>query len=308
MKIKPLAAIVPFTAFSAAAFYQAFKTGYFASKIVSWQAAVSVIKDNLITGSGFCNYSVVSAAYAKTAEADVSQTENLFLQIIAETGIPGFVLFISVLTIFFIFIAKKLRNEQNRSTCFPVMLAVIFFIIYNMFESTVFISTNMLVFFILLSFPLDMPEIKVRTKRINTYIAILLIIPFLYILALPSLAVEDYKKGIMLFAAGKYVPARDRYIKALERDALNPAYSSKLSDTYFAMSQKEKHLINLDKAIEYKKFALSLNKNEGKYYYDLAWLYRQKGEKQLASDNIVKALEKDPFDKQFTESYGELIY
>ncbi|MDR2427097.1 MAG: O-antigen ligase family protein [Endomicrobium sp.] len=307
IKIKTHLLVLPFLAVSAAAFYQAFKSGYFAPKIISWQTAVSVVKDNLLMGTGFCNYSVVSGSYAKIASADVSQTENLFLQLIAETGIPGLVLFAAILAVFFILAAKKIKNIENRVTHLPVMLAVIFFIAYNMFESTAFISTNMLVFFILLSFPLETSEIKTRKIKINTYIAILLIIPFLYILAVPFLALSDYKKGIMLFTVNKYTAACGQYLKALEKDALNPAYASKLSDAYFAISQKENTLLNLDKAIEYKKFALSLNKWEGKYYYDLAWLYKQKGEKRLASDNIIKALEMDPFDKQFMESY-ELVY
>lgn len=307
VKIKTHLAVLPLLFVSAAAFYQAFKSGYFASKIPLWTTAAAVIKDNLLTGTGFGNYSTLSGSYATIPGLDISQPDNFFLQLLAETGITGFVLFLAVLAIFFILISKKVFGKY-KVIHLPVMLGVIFFLAYNMFESTVFISTNMLVFFILLAFPIDTYETKVRAKRINTYIAIMFILPLVYILAMPLLAVESYKKGIMFFAANKYAVARDMYLDALEKDALNPQYASKLSDTYFTMSLNEEGFVNLDKAIEYKKFASSLNKHEGKYYYDLAWLYKRKGEKQLASDNIIKALEMDPFDQQFNDSYGELIY
>ena len=308
MKVKTPIAVFSFFIAAAASFFMAVKSGYFTNKFESWKAAFYVIKDNFFIGTGFCNYSTVSASYAKTAGFDVSQPDNLFLQLLAETGIFGFVLFLAVLAVFFIMIVKKLQNKENKAMYLPVMLAVIFFTAYNMFESSAFISTNMLVFFIVLSFPLDIAQIKVRIKKINTYVSVLLVLPVLYALALPLLAVEDYKKGIMFFAANKYAVARDYYISAMEKDVLNPAYAGKLADTYFAMSLKENGVLNLNKAIEYKKFALSLNKYSGKCYYDLAWFYKQKGEKQLASDNILKALEMDPFDAQFRESYGELIY
>jgi tetratricopeptide (TPR) repeat protein len=272
------------------------------------QNAVAVIKDNFLLGVGFCNYSTVSQSYAKVYGFDISQADNIFLQLFAETGIAGLLLFLAVIAVFFIFIVKKLCDKDSKVIYLPVMLAVIFFIAYNLFESAAFISTNMLIFFMLLAFPFDIPEIKNRTKRINSYISIILLLPLLYVLALPLLAAEDYKRGLVLFTANKYVAAADCYLSAIKRDGINPAYASKLSDTYFAMSRKAAESVNLDKAIEYKKFASSLNGRSGKYYYDLAWLYKYKGEKRLACDNITKAVEADPFDEHILNAYGELIY
>jgi len=308
VKLKPAVAVLPFLLAAATSFFKAFKSGYFTPKFESWQVAFSVIKDNFIIGTGFGNYQTVSGSYAKTAGFDVSQPDNLFLQLLAETGILGFFLFSAVLAVFFIMIVKKLKNKENKVMYLPVILAVIFFTAYNMFESSAFISTNMLVFFIILAFPLEVAGIKVRKRRIGIYAAVLLTLPVLYVLALPLLAIEDYKKGIIYFAANKQTTARDYYHSAMIKDTLNPAYASKIADTYFAMSQKEDKILNLDKAIEYKKFASSLNKYDGKYYYDLAWFYKQKGERELASENILKALKMDPFNAQFLESYGELVY
>jgi len=308
VKLKTPIAVLPFLAGAAVSFAKVFKSGYFTPKLESWGVALSVIKDNFLTGVGFCNYSTVSGMYAKTPAFDVSGPENMCLQLLAETGVFGFVLFSAVLIVFFALIIKKLRSKENKVIYLPVMLAAVFFIVYNMFESSVFISTSMLVFFMILSFPIDVSEIKPRKKRINTYVSILLVLPVLYALAVPMLALEEYKKGIMFFTENKFAVARDCYIKAMEKDFLNPLFASKLSDTYFAVSRNEDKIHNLEKAIEYKKLASSLNRYNGKYYYDLAWLYKQKGEKQLASDNIVLALEMNAFDEQFLESYGELIY
>ena len=309
LKIKPAVAILPFVALSSSAFYLAFKTGYFASKMPLWQTAASVIKDNFVLGTGFCNYQTVSEFYTKLPGVDMAQSDNLFLQLFAETGIAGLLLFISMLLVFFILIFKKLRVKENKTLYFPVLLSVIFFISVNMFESCAFISTNMLVLFIVLAFPADEVEVvKRKRKIINTYIAILMLLPLIYAFALPLLANEDYKKGIMFFAAGKYTVSEDYFLSAINRDAQNPDFTSKLSDTYFAMRQGENSGLLLDKAIAYKQFALSLNRYEGKYYYDLAWMYHAKGDKILASENIIKALEMDKFNEHFNDSYGALIY
>lgn len=308
IKVKTYISVLPFTALSAAAFARAFTSGWFSHKTQIWKTALSVIKDNLVTGTGFCNYSSVSGAYAETAGIDVSGADNMILQVLAETGIAGFILFSAVLAVFFTLIAKKLKKKENKELYLPVLLAVVFFMLYNMFESAAFIPANMLVFFILLSVPSDVSDIKSRPRKINAYAAVLVTVPLLYVLALPLMAAEDYKKGIMFFAAGKYDLSRDYYLGAMERDFLNPEYASRLSDAYFAISRKENSLVNLDKALEYKKLASSLNRFNGKYYYDLAWLYKMKNEKRLASDNITKALEMEPFNEKFLEAYGELIY
>ena len=131
IKVKTYISVLPFTALSAAAFAQAFTSGWFSHKTQIWKTALSVIKDNLVTGTGFCNYSSVSGAYAETAGIDVSGADNMILQVLAETGIAGFILFSAVLAVFFTLIAKKLKKKENKELYLPVLLAVVFFMLYN---------------------------------------------------------------------------------------------------------------------------------------------------------------------------------
>jgi tetratricopeptide (TPR) repeat protein len=124
----------------------------------------------------------------------------------------------------------------------------------------------------------------------------------------PLYAAQQYQKGISFFTAQKYSVSYDYYLSALNNDCLNPEYASKMSDNYFALYQTTKNDINLNNAVEYEKYALSLNRYNAKYYAQLAWLYNFSGEKELASEYISKAVEIDKFNELYLQAYGELIY
>jgi len=124
----------------------------------------------------------------------------------------------------------------------------------------------------------------------------------------PVYSKHQYEKGIMFFTAQKYSAAHDYYLSALNNDCLNPEYASKISDNYFALYQTAKNDTYLNFALEFEKYALSLNRYNAKHYAQLAWLYHFKGEKELASEYISKAVELDKFNELYKQAYGELIY
>jgi tetratricopeptide (TPR) repeat protein len=124
----------------------------------------------------------------------------------------------------------------------------------------------------------------------------------------PVYAQRQYQKGVSFFTAQKYSASYEYYLSALNGDCLNPEYASKISDNYFALYQTTKNDINLNNAVEYEKYALALNPFNAKYYAQLAWLYHFKGEKELASEYISKAVELDKANELYGQAYGELIY
>ncbi|MDR0399294.1 MAG: O-antigen ligase family protein [Endomicrobium sp.] len=90
-------------------FYFLLKNSFFSEKFLIWKTALSVITDNFLLGVGFNNYKSVSLSYGTVENVDVLYCYNIFLQVLAETGIIGFVLFLALLFVFFLFCNKKAK-------------------------------------------------------------------------------------------------------------------------------------------------------------------------------------------------------
>ncbi len=296
---------IPFLAAFIYSVYILIRNGFFTQKVQLWKTAFAVIKGESLLGFG--NYESVSLKYALQS-SEAPGAANMFLQTLAETGVFGLIALIAIIAVFFYFILKKLHNKNNRILYLPVLMAAVSFILFNFFESSAFISTNILLFFILLAFPLEQYKITNRKFKINFYLFVLLLILLTFPLAKPIYAYQEYKKGIMFFSANKFSAAQDHFFNALKNDPLNPEYPSKLSDTYYAVYQKTENPVDLNMSLEYALRASELNKYEAKYYYQLAWLYHFKGNKQLASDNISEAVLRDKNNEHYLDSYGTLIY
>jgi O-antigen ligase len=91
------------------------------SRLLQWADAVDYIKKKPFTGSGFGNWKLASIPYEKEYVNDLLvfyHVHNDFLEITAETGIVGGLLFISLflfLAVFLIRILLTANSEQNKS-------------------------------------------------------------------------------------------------------------------------------------------------------------------------------------------------
>ncbi|MDR1695470.1 MAG: hypothetical protein LBR69_02400 [Endomicrobium sp.] len=302
IKIKTVFTVTPFIAAAAFFFYKLLQNSFFAGQRGLWNAAMPAIKDNFIFGTGFGSYESVILYYS-----GVSSGGNLFLRLFVETGITGFAAFFGIIAVFFYFMIKKLKTAKDKVLWFSVFTAVCAVLFLNFFESSLFYITNAAVFFILLSFPLDFPELKTRANRINPYIAVLFLAFLIFSAAKPLYADRQYKEGISFFAAEKYPVSLDYYFKALQNDALNPEYSSRIADTYFAMYSQSGDKTFLNNAAGYALFASQLNKYSGKYYYQLAWFYKFKNDDDSALEYMEKAIEADKFNEMYQDSYGDFL-
>jgi O-antigen ligase len=308
IRVRTYISLLPFLCVFAVCVYFLSGDSFFEQKIAEWQTALNVIKNNFWTGVGPGNYSAASAAYSVSETAYSSQPGNVFLLIFAETGATGFAAFILLLASFFYFSFKKLKEENGKIIYLPVITAVTSFLVLAFFDSCIFVSTNVLLLFVLLAAPLHFKAAAARRKKINSYFLIVLVLPLAVALGKPAYAQQQYKKGIAFFAVKKYPVSHDYFLSALDNDCLNPDYASKLSDNFFAVYQDKGREIDLNNAVEYAKYALSLNPLNAKYYYQLAWLYHFKNEKKDASEYISKAVEIDKNNKLYLDSYKELIY
>ncbi|MCL2485313.1 MAG: O-antigen ligase family protein [Endomicrobia bacterium] len=307
IKYRAIFTVTPFLAGAGFFLYKLFQNSFFSVKFTLWQTAADIIKSNPIFGVGLGNYENVSLFYSTTENFDVSSAGNMFLQLIAETGIIGFTLFLCIVFVFFYFIIKKLKNTEEKVLPFNVLIAVCAVLMFNFFETSLFYLTNLVVFFILLAYPLDVIDLKPRVKQLSVYVTIPLLAALIFCAAKPMYAYRQYKTGLSFFAAQKYVVAMDSYFVAIQNDAINPEYSSRLADTYFAMYQQNDNLVSLYNAIGFAERASKLNRYNGRYYYQLAWLYHFKGDKEAAFANIEKAIRADRFNRIYQNAYGEFL-
>ncbi|HEX5652269.1 MAG TPA: O-antigen ligase family protein [Chitinophagaceae bacterium] len=89
------------------------------ARLYQWKSALQYIQGNPLKGCGFGNWKLASIPYEKTFVDDMLVTyhvHNDFLEITAETGIAGGLLFIGLFLCVFIFSVKALLNKQASAT------------------------------------------------------------------------------------------------------------------------------------------------------------------------------------------------
>ncbi|MDR3307234.1 MAG: hypothetical protein LBS61_06245 [Endomicrobium sp.] len=80
--------------------------------------------------------------------------------------------------------------------------------------------------------------------------------------------VRNIKKEYHLLRKN-FIQAKTCFIEALGDDYLNPEYSGRLSDVYFALYHANGNNNFLQKAVKWSEYASGLARNNGKCYYQL---------------------------------------
>jgi hypothetical protein len=79
-----------------------------------WRVAVRMAMDNLLTGVGLGNFAIAYPAYQYIGAGDVREAHNGFLQIFAETGFLGGLLFFAFWAYFGIWGSWRIINEKDK--------------------------------------------------------------------------------------------------------------------------------------------------------------------------------------------------
>ena len=79
-----------------------------------WHVAARIAMDNLLTGVGLGNFAIAYPAYQYIGAGDVREAHNGFLQLFAETGIFGGLLFLAFWVYFGLWGAWRIINEKDR--------------------------------------------------------------------------------------------------------------------------------------------------------------------------------------------------
>jgi len=79
-----------------------------------WRVALSMAMNNLLTGVGLGNFAIAYPAYQYIGAGDVREAHNGFIQIFAETGFLGGLIFFAFWAYFGIWGAWRIINEKNK--------------------------------------------------------------------------------------------------------------------------------------------------------------------------------------------------
>jgi O-antigen ligase len=286
------------------AFYM--KTGWnsFSERFVWWKTAWLMFKDNPVFGAGFGNYGALFLYYRPEYVLNTLFAHNIFLQILAETGIVGIISFAAA----FYFMAKNaLQSFKNKSADSIYMksaaVGIIIFLIFNITEYSFYIPVCLTTFFVLCGF-LCRIEIEKRKSRFTFWIIIIAVLVSVYTAVLPVIAEQYYKIGKKSAAAKNYENAKEQYLKAVKYDAKNPEYLHQAADCSFKL-----YVLSFQTEKSYLEETIDLELHSEKFYVHsaqiksgIANLYSLKGDLQNA-EKYTEAARK--FDK-FNPNYGNM--
>ena len=294
-----------------AIFYTSFLKLSFSSvsdRIVWWKTAYLIFKENIFFGCGLGNYIVLFKTFRPELVLNTLYAHNIVLELLAEIGIFGILSFLALIVSFYVKIINKIRERNNLSFYIPVTLSVTSFLILNLFDYSFFVPANMLMFFVVLSSVFYLDCKNTQNNKINTIILILLYSAFSVFVAKPVIGQIHYKKGIEYYVANQYKIAIEEFENAINFDKTNPEYYAQVSRAYFGLYSKNRAEgeIYADKAIEYNKKAIELYKNSGELRASLAYIYWNKGQKELALETMQEAIKFDKFNPLFEEDFYKM--
>ncbi|MEI8217740.1 MAG: O-antigen ligase family protein [Elusimicrobiota bacterium] len=242
----------------------------FLNRIAWWQTATRMFLTHPLTGIGWGNFGSEYLLWRTVVTENSLYAHNVVLQVLAESGIVGF-------TGCLAFFIVRMKNIPLRS---PHVLAVGGFLLYNLFDYSLYIPSHLFTVFVLL-YSADITqdtEPQKATKPLSLFgkTAILTVV----LLCAGFLTTNSITQG-------KQCATRAQsYYK-----------------TY--TTNGDKYL--LAQAIEQQELAVRASPGSAPLRSDLAWLYMVGGNKKTAKHEIMEAIQRDPLNSGYQSSLRQFM-
>jgi O-antigen ligase len=111
------------------------------NRISAYKQSIDVFKLHPVLGNGVASFGIVTTPQADIAKTGYATVNNEYLEILAETGILGFLLFVLFIIFYFkeIYSRSKFKKESTKTGLFIGCLAVVAILIQYNFFSTFYI-------------------------------------------------------------------------------------------------------------------------------------------------------------------------
>jgi len=302
------------------------------TRLLIWKTTFEMIKDKPLLGSGIgtfrMNYLDYQADFLQKNPGYIKysgkagEAHNEYLQMWAELGIIGLVIFIGIILIFYSLIIdylKKNDNDKDKLIVFGLVLGITCFLIHCLFCFPLHVPALGITFFAIMGLTVaytrktnlyeissdhGLKEVKLINKinkKIKIALSILMFIFMVFAINLlvikPYIAELYYFKGMRYNVDKNYTKSLANFQYAVQLDPYNGRILHALGTTYYNLSIPDKAEEVLQKT---KKYITDINT-----FYNLGLVYSQSGEYQKAEEEFKQAIYLNPL---FNKAYYDLGY
>lgn len=261
------------------------------NRVQWWKAAINIAKAHPISGVGLGNFGGMYLRY-KTAGLNSVYAHNYLLQIMSETGVPGFFSLLILLFSIGFWYVKRLRSlaDENQFLVaggFSIFSALL---LNSLIDFGLNFPAIAIVFWVLIG--VVSSGFKRKTVTIFWNNSKMILCAFLCLIAAmvvikPFVASQKYVQGQDELAANNLAMAEEHFLWSARLDSLNSETYASLSDVYARKNRK-------DVAIAYLKKAISLNPYYGPFQHNLSLIYAEAGDLEAALSAAGKARDNHP--------------
>jgi len=299
------------------------------TRLLIWRTTIEMIKDKPLFGLGIgtfkyhyldyqAEYLQNNPNYIKNS-GKAAEAHNEYLQMAAEIGLVGLLIFLAVIFLFYFSIyqyLKKSVKKEGMIIIFGLVMAITCFLIHSMFTFPFHVPVLGSTFFIFLGLAVvymritginrnenqkdDLYTMKLNINKVVRYITLsllfLLVILFTVKFAVnPYLAEINYMKGTKYFQDQDYNIALEYFEKAVTYDVYNGRLLHALGSTYYQLDIQEKAQMVLEKTKQIY--------NDRNTYRNLGLSFMQSGDIKAAKKEFQHAIYLDP---RFYKAYNDL--
>ncbi len=282
-------------------------------RVEYWRAGLEMLKERPLTGFGLGSFGRVYAKYKLFNAEETQMAHNNFLQIWAELGIAGFLLFLSVFVFFFKQMNRKMKNFDNLSSIQKIFvcggyLSVLSFILHSLgdFSLYVFSVTSVLFMIIGVSLGVNYEEKKIKNKK-ALFVPLFIVSVFVFVLLFRVFAAEGHyleamKKSKNINEAIEELKLSTRYWTFGE-DEYRMGYHYLLSQMYKQKMIEERKDFSSE-ILRHLKQAVKHDKYRSFYWRELALMASLlRNDEDEAMEYIKRAVSFYP-----TLGYNYLVY
>lgn len=242
-------------------------------RISLWKNTFKIIHDYPIVGIGPGNFKMRYHSYQDEPWLYAAYTHNYFLQLAAETGLPGLIVFIVIFVSTMISVINKLKKHNNtgKDILFIGVLCGVFGSILHTFVDIDWSRVTLyIIFWIFIGILLSSSNLKeksIKIKRLNNKLYLMLLLIFVIFVELLT-SDKLYERALFNLGQNNLIEAKNDISKAIWINPIDDNFLLLQGQIY----QLEKN--NEKAAILYKK-ALSISPFDPNYYFRLGQIEMQ---------------------------------
>jgi O-antigen ligase len=270
-----------------------------------WRTAISMSAAHPLTGVGWGNFGNCYLEFRTCTALNTLYAHNLVLQILAETGVPGILAFITVMTLAF-------RNGftkavQGDTLSFLALLSAGGFLLLNLVDYSFYIPAVQILFWVSTGALVIRADGAGRNAPYLLPAMLIVVLLLAYLTLIPFIASVHAQRGLYFLKKAEPLEALTSFGKAAALDPLPSLPYSRAAETYFALYASSRNPAYIQLAIEKEQGALKRFPNNARYWSDLSWLYRVAGDNRNALTAITNAVIYDHCNPAYGDARRSLL-